>query len=42
MAVSEDWLNQFRSTSGIDSSNNEGTNSLVNRRIGWERMVCCV
>ena len=23
----------------IDSSNNEGTNSLLNGRIGWERMV---
>ena len=23
----------------IDSSNNEGTNSLVNGRIGWERIV---
>ena len=23
----------------IDSSNNEGTNCLVNGRIGWERMV---
>ena len=39
MAVSEEWLNQFRSTSG---SNNEGTNSLDNGRIGRERMVRCV
>ena len=23
----------------IDSSNNKGTNSLVNGRIGWERIV---
>ena len=25
----------------IDSSNNEGTNSLVNEQIGRERMVRC-
>ena len=39
--LSEEWLNRFVSTLiwDIDSSNNEGTNTLVNGRIGRERMV---
>ena len=32
------WINVFQ-LRDIDSSNNEGTNSLVNGRIGRERMV---
>ena len=32
------WTN-FYQLQDIDSSNNEGTNSLVNGQTGWERMV---
>ena len=32
------WMDVYQ-LRDIDSSNNEGTNCLVNGQIGWERMV---
>ena len=42
-AVSEDWLGQLMNLRVTDSTLNEGTNSLVTSKSGWERwfIMCC-